>query len=133
MELSGCESWTPSGHHQTSAAAPYLLQDRLPLLAVGDRGQLHVAHLLHLLVHVYLLLQLADFGPQQAHGVVPVVLPSQSGGAGRVNRRDPVLQLRLTRGLTGAEGIQSHTWFQIQRIKLGNVRKEGKSNLVVFF
>lgn len=107
----------------TREAAPYLLQDCLPLPAVGDRGQLHVAHLLHLLVHVYLLLQLADFGSQQAHGVVPVVLPSQSGGAGRVNRRDPVLQLRLTRGLTGEGEIESRILFQIQRIQLGNVKK----------
>lgn len=104
-------------------AASYLLQDGLPLLAVGDRGQLHVSHLLHLLVHVYLLLQLADFGAQQAHGVVPVVLPGQSGGAGRVDRRDPVLQLRLTRGLAGTEEIESRILFQTQKIKLGNVKK----------
>lgn len=115
--------WRFCGRGLSSSAASYLLQNCLPLLAVGDRGQLHVSHLLHLLVHVYLLLQLADFGSQQAHGVVPVVLPSQSAGAGRVNRRDPVLQLRLTRGLTGTGEIESHVLFRIQEIKLGNVRK----------
>lgn len=83
--------------------ASYLLQNGLPLLAVGDRGQLHVSHLLHLLVHVYLLLQLADFGLQQSHRVFPVVLPSQSCGARRVDCRDPVFQLCLTRGLTRTE------------------------------
>lgn len=117
----------------SSVAASYLLQDRLPLLPVGDRGQLHVSHLLHLLVHVYLLLQLADFGSQQAHGVVPVVLPGQRGGAGRVDRRDPVLQLRLTRGLTGTGGIESHVLFKIQKIELGNVKKgsDGMANQIL--
>lgn len=115
--------WITLGSHTAERSpASYLLQDRLPLLAVGDGGQLHVPHLLHLLVHVYLLLQLADLGSQQAHGVVPVVLAGQSGGAGRVDRRDPVLQLRLTRGLTGTEQIQSHMLFQIQEIKLANVK-----------
>lgn len=81
----------------------YLLQDGLPLLGVRDGGQLHVSHLLHLLVHVDLLLQLADLGPQQPHRVLPVMLPSQGCGARRVNRRDPVLQFSLTRCLTRAE------------------------------
>lgn len=123
--LSGCWSHLVRIRvtHLRGVAASYLLQDGLPLLAVGDRGQLHVSHLLHLLVHVYLLLQLADFGAQQAHGVVPVVLPGQSGGAGRVDRRDPVLQLRLTRGLAGTEEIESRILFQTQKIKLGNVKK----------
>lgn len=73
----------------------YLLQYGLLLLAVSDGGQLHVPHLLHLLVHVDLLLQLADLGAQESHRVLPVVLASQGGGARRVDRRDPVLQLRL--------------------------------------
>lgn len=70
--------------------APYLLQYGLPLLGIGDSGQLHVSHLLHLLVHVDLLLQLADLGSQQSHRVLPVVLSSQSGSASGVDRRDPV-------------------------------------------
>lgn len=73
----------------------YLLEYGLPLLGVSDGGQLHVSHLLHLLVHVDLLLQLADLGSQQSHRILPVVLPSQSGGTCRVDCRDPVLQFRL--------------------------------------
>ena len=75
--------------------ASYLLQNGLSLLGVSDSRQLHVSHLLHLLVHVYLLLQLADLGPQEPHRIVPVVLPSQGCGARRVKSRDPVLQFCL--------------------------------------
>ena len=78
----------------------YLIQDRLPLLGVGDGRQLHVPHLLHLLVHVDLLLQLADLGAQQPHRVLPVVLTGKGGGTRGVDRRDPVLQLCLARCLT---------------------------------
>lgn len=83
----------------TNTTQTYLIQDRLPLLGVSDGGQLHVSHFLHLLVHVYLLLQLLDFGSEQAHGVLSVVLPRDSGGARRVDGRDPVLQLCLAAGL----------------------------------
>lgn len=76
-------------------SAPYLLQYGLPLLGISDGGQLHVSHLFHLLVHVDLLLQLADLGSQKSHRILPVVLPSQSGGARGVDRRDPVLQFCL--------------------------------------
>ena len=79
----------------------HLLQDGLPLLGVADGRQLHVAHLLHLLVHVHLLLQLLGLGAQQTHRVLAVVLPGNGGGAGRVDRRDPVLQLRLAGRLEG--------------------------------
>lgn len=74
---------------------PYLLQYGLPLLGISHCGQLHVSHLLHLLIHIDLLLQFADLGSQQSHRVLPVVLSSQSSGTCRVDGRDPVLQLRL--------------------------------------
>lgn len=63
-------------------AKSYLIQDGLPLLGVGDRGQLHVSHLLHLLVHVDLLLQFLDLGAEQSHRVVSVVLAGHGGGTG---------------------------------------------------
>lgn len=77
----------------------YLIQYGLLLLGVCYRGQLHFTHFLHLLVHVDLLLQLFDLCFEQLDRVLLVVLPRHRGGTGRVDRRDPVLQLRLAAGL----------------------------------
>lgn len=79
----------------------YLIQDRLPFLAVSNSRQLHVSHFLHLLVHVDLLLQLLHFGTKQAHRVLSVMLAGNSGGTCRVDGCDPVLQLCLAAGLHG--------------------------------
>lgn len=79
----------------------YLIQDSLPLLGVGNSRQLHVSHLLHLLIHVYLLLQLLDLGAKQAHRVLSVVLAGDGCGTCRVDGCDPVLQLCLAAGLRG--------------------------------
>lgn len=77
-------------------SSQYLLENSLSLLGISDSGQLHVSHLLHFLIHVNLLLQLAYLGPQQSHGILPVVLPSESSRTCRVDRCDPVLQFCLS-------------------------------------
>lgn len=78
-----------------SVCLSYLFQDGLPLLTVGDSRQLHVSHLLHLLVHVDLLLEFLDLGSDESYRVVTVMLAGDGRGAGRMDGGDPVLQFCL--------------------------------------
>lgn len=79
----------------------HLVQDRLPLLGLCNSRQLHVPHFLHLLVHVYLLLELLDFSAKQAHRVLPVVMAGDGSGTCGVDGRDPVFQFSLAACLHG--------------------------------
>lgn len=83
---------------------PHLVLDGLAVLGVADHRQLQLGHLLHLAIHVDLLQEAADLAPQEAHRVLLPQALGQQGGAGRVDGRHPVLQVRLVAGLRGAEG-----------------------------
>lgn len=81
----------------------YLIQYGLLLLGVRHWGQLHFTHFLHLLIHVDLLLQLLYLRFQELDSVLFVMLPCHCSCTGGMDRGDPVLELRLARGLKRRE------------------------------
>lgn len=73
----------------------HLVLDGLSVLWIGYNGQLELRHLLHLSVHVDLLQQAADLSSEQEQRVLLAMTLSEQRRAGRVDRRNPVLQIRL--------------------------------------
>lgn len=83
-----------------------MVLDGLPVLWIGYNRQLELRHLLHLSVHVNLLQQAADLSSKQEQRVLLAVSLSEQRRAGRVDRRNPVLQIRLAGGLKRTSGEQ---------------------------
>lgn len=89
-------------HVSFSRAFSHLVLDGLPVLWIGYDRQLKLRHLLHLSIHVDFLQQTADLSSEQEHSVFLAVALSEQRRAGRVDSSNPVLQIRLTRGLKRA-------------------------------